>query len=78
MERGSVGQAFLPAIGDVRRQECPRHTGGLFDPIVPVDTCRHLSIPVGSYRSSSSAGSAGGLDDEEAPRSPPGRVVPLS
>ena len=75
MERGSVGQAFLPALGDVRRQECPRHTGGLFDPIVPVDTCRHLSIPVGSYRSSSRAG---GLDDEEAPRSPPGRVVPLS
>ena len=27
MERGSVGQAFLPAIVDVRRQECPRHTG---------------------------------------------------
>jgi hypothetical protein len=51
---------------------------GLLAPIVPVDTCRHLSIPVGSYRSSSSAGSAGGLDDEEAPRSPPGRVVPLS
>ena len=30
MERGGVGQAFLPALGDVRRQECPRHIGAAF------------------------------------------------
>ena len=27
MERGSVGQTFLSALVDVRRQECPRHSG---------------------------------------------------
>jgi len=30
MERGSVGQVFLPARGYVRRQECPRHIGAAF------------------------------------------------
>ena len=29
MERGIVGQTFLSALVDVRRQECPRHTGVL-------------------------------------------------
>ena len=27
MERDSVGQTFLSALVDVRRQECPRHSG---------------------------------------------------
>ena len=27
MERGSVGQTFLSALCDARRQECPRHIG---------------------------------------------------
>ena len=63
MERDSVGQTFLSALGDVRRQECPRHSGAPF-----VDghrSCRHLSIPVGSSGSTGSTGSTGGLEDED-------------
>jgi len=52
MERGSVGQTFLFALGDVRRQECPRHSGQhLSMAIDPVAICRYLAIHVGSIGS---------------------------
>jgi len=65
MERGSVGQTFLSALVDVRRQECPRHTGAPFGD--PVAACRYLSIPAGSSGSPGSSGSAGSawLEDED-------------
>jgi hypothetical protein len=48
MERGSVGQAFLPARACPRRQECPRHFGAPF--VNGHRSCRHLSIPVDTCR----------------------------
>jgi hypothetical protein len=83
MERGSVGQTFLSALVDVRRQECPRHIGQhLSMAIDPVATCRSCRYP--SAVPVVPAGSAvPGLEDEDededenenenekAPRSPP-------
>ena len=73
-----MGQTFLSALVDVRRQECPRHTGGPLAveslPLsTPIDTCRHLSIlslPVGSTGRIGSAGRIGstgstGFEDED-------------
>jgi hypothetical protein len=57
MERDSVGQTFLSALVDARRQECPRHSGRhLSLAIDPVATCRYLSPPVGSTGSTGSTG----------------------